>query len=141
MGTDRNVTGHGDNVHVLHLEEHIASSHGQSTDVTPTHFSFLSNTHTHTLFSLSGVAGHKPEGSKEGTICELIIEVHVLSLSYTHTQSTYLLPVIIDENSLSSHSVTRAHTVYLEMFVCEEVRASVWRCVSLSYVFVVHTVY
>ena len=50
MGTDRNVTGHGDNVHVLHLEEHIASSHGQSTDVTPTHFSFLSNTHTHTLF-------------------------------------------------------------------------------------------
>jgi hypothetical protein len=47
MGTDQNVTGHGDNVHVPHLEEHIASSHGQSTDVTPTPFLFF-KTHTHT---------------------------------------------------------------------------------------------
>ena len=75
------------------------------------------HTHTHTIFSL-GAVHTSPRSYLEMFICELIIEVRVLSLS------------------LFSFCLSHTHSLPRD---AEEVRASVWWCVSLCYVFVVHT--
>jgi hypothetical protein len=47
-GTHTHTHTHTHTYYTPSSEEHLASSHGQLTDVTPTPFSYFSNTHTYT---------------------------------------------------------------------------------------------